>query len=160
MGWHKRHASVLPGLEGHFRPETLNLEAWNHAQGLHKNKTQQIKKTQVSKTDNDINQRHQDKTTTCQTFPGSVLPLSELIMVRLRMPCMRIYVHTRVCMYVCMYVYIYNLHLQVYVYILKYICIYDIIVIYLHPDYVHDLGKHDSAQAYPTCVCPSDLGAS
>ena len=35
MGWHKRHASVIPGLEGHLRPETLNLEAWNHAQGLH-----------------------------------------------------------------------------------------------------------------------------
>ena len=34
MGWHTRHASVNPGLEGHLRPETLNLTAWNHALGL------------------------------------------------------------------------------------------------------------------------------
>jgi hypothetical protein len=40
MGWHTRHASTLSGLEGHLRPETLNLTAWNHALGL-----QQPKKT-------------------------------------------------------------------------------------------------------------------
>jgi len=31
MGWHTRHASTSSGLEGHLRPETLNLTAWNHA---------------------------------------------------------------------------------------------------------------------------------
>jgi hypothetical protein len=36
MGWHKRHCFGSPGLEGHLRPETLNLEAWIHAQGLQK----------------------------------------------------------------------------------------------------------------------------
>ena len=35
MGWHTRHASTRSGLEGHSRPETLNLTAWNHALGLH-----------------------------------------------------------------------------------------------------------------------------
>jgi len=34
MGWHTRHASTSSGLEGHLRPETLNLTAWNHALGL------------------------------------------------------------------------------------------------------------------------------
>ena len=34
MGWHTRHASTPSGLEGHLRPETLNLTAWNHALGL------------------------------------------------------------------------------------------------------------------------------
>jgi hypothetical protein len=34
MGWHTRHASTCSGLEGHLRPETLNLTAWNHALGL------------------------------------------------------------------------------------------------------------------------------
>ena len=34
MGWHTRHASTPSGLEGHSRPETLNLTAWNHALGL------------------------------------------------------------------------------------------------------------------------------
>jgi hypothetical protein len=34
MGWHTRHASTRSGLEGHLRPETLNLTAWNHALGL------------------------------------------------------------------------------------------------------------------------------
>jgi hypothetical protein len=33
MGWHTRHASTLSGLEEHSRSETLNLTAWNHAQG-------------------------------------------------------------------------------------------------------------------------------
>jgi len=31
MGWHTRHASTSSGLEGHSRPKTLNLTAWNHA---------------------------------------------------------------------------------------------------------------------------------
>lgn len=39
MGWHTRHASIRSRLEGHLRPETLNLTAWNHALGL--NKTQE-----------------------------------------------------------------------------------------------------------------------
>ena len=46
MGWHTRHASLFAGLEGHLRPETLNLTAWNHALGLHKqnkNKNKQQK---------------------------------------------------------------------------------------------------------------------
>ena len=34
MGWHTRHASTSSGLEGHLRPETLNLTAWKHALGL------------------------------------------------------------------------------------------------------------------------------
>ena len=34
MGWHTRHASTPSRLEGHLRPETLNLTAWNHALGL------------------------------------------------------------------------------------------------------------------------------
>jgi len=38
MGWHTRHASTLSGLEGHLRPETLNLTAWIHAQGLYNRK--------------------------------------------------------------------------------------------------------------------------
>ena len=39
MGWHTRHASTLSGLEGHLRPETLNLTAWNHALGLQQQTT-------------------------------------------------------------------------------------------------------------------------
>lgn len=46
MGWHTRHASTSSGLEGHLRPETLNLTAWNHALGLKKNKTKN-KKTKI-----------------------------------------------------------------------------------------------------------------
>ena len=30
MGWHTRHAPLHAGLEGHLRPETLNLTAWNY----------------------------------------------------------------------------------------------------------------------------------
>jgi hypothetical protein len=33
MGWHTRHAVTLSRLEEHLRSETLNLTAWNHAQG-------------------------------------------------------------------------------------------------------------------------------
>ncbi len=44
MGWHTRHASTSSGLEGHLRPETLNLTAWNHALGLYtKKKKKKIK---------------------------------------------------------------------------------------------------------------------
>ena len=43
MGWHTRHASTLSGLEGHLRPETLNLTAWNHALGLQQPKKKKKK---------------------------------------------------------------------------------------------------------------------
>ena len=46
MGWHTRHASTSSGLEGHLRPETLNLTAWNHALGLQQ---QTKRKKKVSK---------------------------------------------------------------------------------------------------------------
>lgn len=29
IGWHERYGGVLPCLEGHLRPEALNLTAWN-----------------------------------------------------------------------------------------------------------------------------------
>jgi hypothetical protein len=45
MGWHTRHASTSSGLEGHLRPETLNLTAWNHALGLKNEKQQNETKT-------------------------------------------------------------------------------------------------------------------